>query len=1571
MDRSASTLLDRDSCFRCCTVRTWSSLQHTDRYSSAICEHPGSLLNAVPSASSELVLETGPRALLESLTWQANVSPPLGSTNLRPHCSSGPLTTFTVRPRDAHLNDLCPIFQVPKLIPIGRPIWNTRVYVLDGGLEPVPIGVTGELYIAGAGLARGYLNRPGLTAERFVADPFGPSGSRMYRTGDLARWRADGVLDFLGRADSQVKIRGFRIEPGEIEAALTRHEAVAQAAVIAREDQADNKRLVAYVVAASNQAADIVALRAHLARSLPDYMVPAAFVVLDQLPLTPNGKLDRRALPAPDLTPSSVRAPRTPQEDILCSLFAEVLGLERVGIDDNFFELGGDSIVSIQLVSRARKAGLVISPRAVFQHPTVMGLAAVAAAVTDAAPAPPDVAIGALPPTPIVSWLLECGGPIDSYNQSILLQVPAGLQQDHLLAALQIIVDHHDALRLRLAAPSAAAGNLILEVAPPGAVIAASCTHRIDVAGLDDDALRACIAEHTRGAAARLAPKAGLMVQAVWFDPGAQVSGRLLLVIHHLAVDGVSWRILMMDLAAAWGAIVASQPVRLPPRSTSFRRWAQRLAADALDRRRSEELSFWTAMLSAPDASLVEQALDPDRDKVVTARHLTLTLPAAVTEPLLTTVAAAFHSRINDVLLTALVLGVADWRRRHGRSANALLLDLEGHGREEIFDDVDLSRTVGWFTSLFPVRLDLGILDLDEALAGGPALGRALKIIKEQLRALPDNGLGYGLLRYLNPHTASQLNGFATPQLGFNYFGRFAASTTADWSTAPPSVIGGSSDPAMPLAYVIELNALTRDEPDGPKLVATWSWASALLTEEAVRDLAERWFKALEALARHAVQPGCGGRTPSDFPLVALSQAEIEWLESEYRNIEEILPLSPLQEGLLFHALYDAQAPDVYIVQLKLDLEGRLDEGALKAAVQVLLQRHISLRACFCYKNLAQPVQIIVSAVQPPWHNIDLSLLDEAARDRRLTQILAEDRSQRFDLASPPLLRCTLIKIAADHHCLIVSSHHLLTDGWSTPVMVQELLSLYAHKGDATKLPRVTPYREYLAWIAIQDRAGAAAVWQEALAGLEAATRVVPYNPARVPAVAEQISFALSETLTTALTQQARTQGLTLNTIVQGAWALLIGRLTGRDDVVFGITVAGRPAEIAGIETMVGLFINTLPLRIQLPPAKPLLQLLKELQENQSKLIAYQHFGLPQIQALAGLGELFDTLVVFENYPFDRSSLAVEAGGLRLSGIKGYDFTHYPLSLMAAPGQQLQLWLGFQPDLFDRPSAEAIAGRLIRLLEAVIAAPDQPIGCLDILSAAERHTILREWNDTARPIPAATLPELFEAQAGRTPDAVAVVFEDASLTYGALNARANQLAHYFINEGVGPEVVVGLCVERSLEMIVGLIGILKAGGAYLPLDPSYPQDRLAFMLDDARPTVLLTQVDLLNALPPHTAKTFCLDRDWRTLTRRSKKNPSHFTPPQCPAYVIYTSGSTGQPKGVVIEQQSLLNKLITLGRDFNVDHNSRTALLSSPAFDPSIEQAMLPLILAPPSPSSGMPLVILLLSFGNKCLTIK
>ncbi|MFJ7205932.1 amino acid adenylation domain-containing protein [Streptomyces sp. NPDC098789] len=776
--------------------------------------------------------------------------------------------------------------------PIGGPIRDTRVYVLDGALQPVPRGVAGDLYVAGAGLARGYLGRPGLSAERFVADPNGTGGGRMYRTGDLARWRADGQLEFLGRADEQVKLRGFRIELGEIESVLAGHPDVARVALAVREDEPGRKLLVAYVVPEQGRRTEGPDLRRHVAAAVPDYMVPAAFVVLDSMPVTPNGKLDRRALPAPQFgTADGNGEPRDEREEALAALFTEVLGLAGVGLDESFFELGGDSILSIQLVSKARRLGLDLSPRDVFEHKTVARLAE---AVTMLAAGPvvfdTDAGIGELTATPIMRWLEDRGGPVDTFNQSMLLQVPAGLGASELTAALQAVLDQHDALRMRRRRETAS-GPWAYEIAGRADVRAERLLRTVDITALADDRLGAAIGAEARAAWSRLAPEAGLMLQAVWFDAGTQRPGRLLLAAHHLVVDGVSWQILLPDLRAAYEAVVADKQPQPAPVGTPLRHWAQLLRSEALrDTRVAAETTLWTEALRLPAPTLVDAELDPDQDVVGTARKLSLTLPIEQTQRLLTSVPAAFHATVQDVLVTALALAVTDWRRQRGRTgAGEVLLDIERHGREEIADGLDLSRTVGWFTSLYPVRLDLDVEDRERLWAGGAPAGAALRTVKEHLRSLPDGGIGYGLLRHLNPVAGPALAALARPQMLFNYFGRAAApgdTASADWGPATESqVVIGDGDARLALTHVVEVNALAQEHPDGPRLLASWTWPERLLAETDVRELAEGWFRALSVLIDHADGPDAGGYTPSDLALVDLSQDEIDMLEAEWRTL--------------------------------------------------------------------------------------------------------------------------------------------------------------------------------------------------------------------------------------------------------------------------------------------------------------------------------------------------------------------------------------------------------------------------------------------------------------------------------------------------------------------------------------------------------------------------------------------------------------------------------------------------------------------------------------------------------------
>ncbi|MFF2226421.1 amino acid adenylation domain-containing protein [Streptomyces globisporus] len=769
-------------------------------------------------------------------------------------------------------------------LPVGRALRNNRFYILSSDLKPVPVGVPGELFIAGTGVGRGYLGDPVRTAERYVPDPFSAEpGARMYRTGDGARYRPDGQLDFLGRRDHQVKIRGNRIELGEVEAALRSTAKVIDAVVTVRRSE-DVQRLIGYFIG------DVTPeqVRAAVADIVPDYMVPAALVRLDTFPLNTNGKVDRQALPAPDFsTGSTGTAARTPAEAALCEVFAQTLGLPAVGIDDSFFDLGGDSIVSIQVISRARRAGYEFSARDVFQHPTVRALAAVARPVEAAEPEPAGTAIGPVPPTPVAQWLRALGGPVDTYHQSVLLRVPGGLNEKAATAALSALLEHHDMLRAR-AVLGADREPLSLEV--PGHLTrpAESYVHRCDSTGYDDATLNLAVQKEYSAAVNRLAPGDGTMVQLVWFDRGSEETGRLLMVVHHLVVDALSWRILLPDLTAAYNAAARGEEPGLEPVGTSFRGWAIGLNDPAsLAARRQDELAQWQIIVADARPLPCARPLDLRRDTFDRAVELDLAITPETSAAVLDTVPELFHTQVEQVLLAALALAVEHRRAEQSEPPGAVLVDVEGHGRHDLVQGADVSRTVGWFTSLYPVCLTPHVRDWEAIWQGGDELGRVLKRMKEQFAAIPGDGTGYGLLRHLDEESGAVLAPYPGPQIAFNYLGGLqGAPSLGDWSLATGfghgSGFGGGAEGAMPLAHALAVDVhITGGEGEGAGgLVSRWRWSEDLLPEAYVRQLADDWRRALEALARHAAHDSAGGRTPSDMPLIDIDQDEIDAFEA-------------------------------------------------------------------------------------------------------------------------------------------------------------------------------------------------------------------------------------------------------------------------------------------------------------------------------------------------------------------------------------------------------------------------------------------------------------------------------------------------------------------------------------------------------------------------------------------------------------------------------------------------------------------------------------------------------------------
>ena len=1159
--------------------------------------------------------------------------------------------------------------------PIGVPLGHLGFFVLDGSLQRVPTGVVGELYVAGAGLADGYLGRPGLSASRFVACPFGAPGSRMYRTGDLMCWGADGELRYLGRADEQVKIRGYRIELGEVQAALSAVDGVEQAEVIAREDHPGDKRLVGYVTGP----VDPAQVRGALLERLPEYMVPVAVVVIEAMPLTVNGKLDKRALPVPEYqNVDSYRAPGDAVEEILAGIYAQVLGLERVGVDESFFELGGDSILSMQVVAHARAAGVALRPRDVFVEQTVARLARVAG-VAAGSDELIDDGVGSVPATPIIRWLQDVAGPVDQFNQTAVVQAPVGVTEADVIAVLQALLDRHATLRLMVGDDGA--GGWSLTVPEAGSVNARSCLRTVDE--VTDEAVL--------DARSRLNPAAGVMLSALWAAP----TSRLVMIVHHLAVDGVSWRIMIEDLNLAWAQHRSGQSILLPAPRTSFRQWAALLADVAQRADVVDQANAWRQIAAVPPPL---PAVQPESDTYASAGSLSVDLDVETTRMLLGEVPAAFHAGVQDILLIAFVLAMAEFA---GTGGAPIAIDVEGHGREEeLGTDLDLSRTVGWFTTKYPVALAVGAggLDWSQVTAGAPGLGAVIKDAKEQLRALPD-GLTYGVLRYLNEDV--DLAG-SDPPIGFNYLGRLGGSATSGdyWEIRPDSgsVTSATAAIPMPLMHTVELNAGTVDTVTGPQLRAGWMWAPSALDHGQAKRLSQLWFDALTGICTH-VRGGGGGLTPSDIAPARLDQQQIDGLCRRYQ-VADILPLTPLQQGLLFHAdIAHGCGDDVYAVQLDITLSGRLDRHRLHDAVQTVVTRHPNLAARFCRQE-PEPVQVIPVDPVVAWRYLDVA---GDAIDEQIGLLCAAERALVCDLAEQPPFRAALIRTAPDEHRLVLTNHHIALDGWSLPVLMAEVFAAYYGQ----RLPAAVPYRRFVSWLADRDLTGARAAWREALNGFGTPTLVDPR--AGVGSGPRSVaSIRVSEQTTQALSELARSHRSTVSTVLQGAFAQLLMSITGQRDIAFGSVVSGRPAELVDADSIVGLLINTVPVRVSVTASTTTADLLDQLHDLRNQTFEHEHLALNEIHHLTGQQRLFDTVFVYENYPTDAARFA-GADGLTITNLATRDLYHYPLSIQAVPGPELDLRVQYRADVFDEADIAALMAEFEQVLADMTADPSQPL----------------------------------------------------------------------------------------------------------------------------------------------------------------------------------------------------------------------------------------------------------------------
>ncbi|TWP50723.1 amino acid adenylation domain-containing protein [Lentzea tibetensis] len=1196
---------------------------------------------------------------------------------------------------------------------------------------------------------------------------------------------------FAGEAESTTRVRGFRVDPAVVEGALKPH--VADAHVVALDG-----RLVGYVTPGDVNPA---LLRGLLGQVLPDYMIPVTWVVLDVI--------DRDDLPEPpEERPADVRyvPPRTPVEAVLASAFAEVLGAPKVGVRDNFFALGGDSILGIQVVSRARQAGLKLTARELFVHQTIAALAPhVETCVTPAADQ--NRVAGFVPLTPIQRWFFENNPDHERFHQSVVVDFPEDVDAQRLQAAVAKLVEHHDALRMRY--------------------------ERTGTGWRQHNELDG----HSQLTCQQLGPR------------GVRLSA------HHLVVDGISWRVLAEDLLTAY------QGESLPAKTTSLKDWAGKLAVHAHRGGFDDERAYWAGITGGrfPSGTTASQ------------RAVSVRLTRQETRALLKDVPPVYRTQVNDVLLAALGCVLSGWT-----GDRRVLLALEGHGREELFDGVDLSRTVGWFTTMFPVALEM-----PEA-----GWGATLKAVKEQLREIPRRGIGYGALRYLTDEGLPDV----TPEVGFNYLGRFDDAQRG---------MDLDADPASPRPHAIDV--VGRVEQDALEL--TWYYSTDLHDGNTVRRLADEMLTALRDITRHCASPEAGGRSPSDFPLARLDQEACDRIARG--DVEDVYPLTPMQAGMVFHGL--TQADGVYFQQTSFILDGDVDE--LAESWQAVVDRTPVLRSSVVWEGVPEPLQVVHAGPVLPVTKLDWTGVSDEQRRTRLRALIEEDKALGLDLTVAPLMRIALARLSATEVQVLWTFHHVLLDGWSVFQVLSDVL------GGPVDRP---PFRDYVEWLRRQDDDLAEQHWSDVLGDFAEPT-ALPFD--RQPtcqhaaSTSQRLRISLNEEESAALYAFARRQQLTAGTIVQGAWAMLLARYSGRDDVCFGSTVSGRPVDLPGVDDITGIFINTLPVRIGVDNAAPVAGWLRGVQEAQASSRRFEHLPLTKLHALSGVAggvNLFDSAVVFENYPVD---------GLKLRAVEAAELTSFALSATVYPEAELRILLGYEPSLFDERTVRRLGEHLRALLLGIVDDADRPVGEVPMLSPVERHQVLTAWNDTEHEVPPVTLVDLLTPH---DPDAVAVRFEGESVSYGDLVARANRLAHRLIAAGAGPERVVAVTLPRSIDLVVTLLGVLKSGAAYLPIDPDLPADRIAFMLSDAAPVLVISS--------PLDAAGF------------PDTDPDVVPALDNPAYVIYTSGSTGRPKGVVVPHAGIVNRLLWTQHEYQLTPRDRVLQKTPASFDVSVWEFFWPLI---------------------------
>ena len=1391
---------------------------------------------------------------------------------------------------------------------IGNALPNYTNYVLDSHLKLLPIGAIGELYIGGIGVARGYLNKPELTAEKFIANPYQTEqeklscfNSRLYKSGDLVRLLPNGSLEYIGRNDSQVKIRGFRIELGEIESTILGFKNIKQAAAIVKtigDASSEHKFLICYYVA--DEEMNEKELKEYLSSCLPEFMLPHYYVYLKELPLTVNGKLDKRALPNPIITQvKDFVAPRNELEKNICEIWESVLGLPKdsVGIKSDFFSLGGDSIVSIQIVGRMRsQLGVVVNVKDIFKYKCIELLSEHiknnSNDKTIEIKREEGILSGIVPLLAIQEWFFSHEFKVPGHwNQSFLIKTPL-LNFEILKNSIHKLIEHHDAFRLGYTYENKTwKQSYHTDISLPE-IKYLNIESLIEKEGTE--IFNQKLSEIFTSWQCHFNLETGTLFSFGYVEGFQDKTARIFISMHHLITDAVSWRIIIEDLQSLYGQ------KKLSKKGTSYRQWVEGL--NKYSASICHEKDYWeTNLIQAKEFNLsLKSAYHKKLLKNDSLNIAEFRLPENLTQKLLTVCNKAYKTEINDILLAAFIASI---KEQTGLEHQTILL--EGHGREEIDSSFDLTKTVGWFTSMYPVCFKANN-DLEKLIVG----------VKECLREVPNKGIGYSSLY---SYVVNEL-----PCLSFNYLGQFESESNKAYSSDNWQIVSENSgvpmSPNNRMKHTIGANGMIMN--------GSLSFVIDTKLDKETTDQLAFYFK--DYLSKIVIRLSDLNRsylTSSDIGHI-INQSYLDILQKE-KEIETIYLANSLQQGFVYHALNQGDIDDAYFVQIVWKYKNPLKQERLKDAWNIAVSKYEVLRLRFAWDE--ELVQIIDKNGMIDWQYFDLSDIQDPFNQKKyIKDFQKKDREIKFQLDMGNLARVTLFKHSEEEYTCVFSNHHAILDGWSLPVLLNDIHKIYLNLIDnnVIEMEHNFSYGEAQLYFN-KHKDENISFWNNYVADIEndldlngllsqkAKENALSFNGYKHVKDPQQKEFVCEEKLYYELKKICQSHSVTINAMLQYVWHKVLSVYGNSLKTCVGTTVSGRNIPVDNIENSVGLFINTLPLKVNhnSNPERKVVDCVKEIQDQINEINSRSVVNLSTLQKN---GErLFDCIFVFENYPSVNSDNLTQRLRTEMQMDDIFEALDYPFTTIAYDaGNHLYCKLKFPGELFETHAIEKLLGLMKQLLLQISSDQNILVHSLKYLNENEFGKILGEWNPTNETrLKQKNIVQCFEEQVLKTPHNIALVSENNRLTYSELNQRANQLAHYIKDKyAIKADDLVALCLERNEHMLTSIFAVLKAGGAYVPVDPEFPIERIAYILGDTGAKVLLTNEshkELFNTVNLNKIKIELIDEKnlEYTLQKQKQSNLTSQINNHHLAYVIYTSGTTGKPKGVLMGHESCTNRI--------------------------------------------------------------